>query len=243
MATSGTTNFNPTRDQIINEALEILGVLGDGDTAAANDRATCALTLNLIIKNWVIKGWIPSLYQTVTHTLVAGTPSYTIGPSGADITANRPARIAQAWQRFTTGGIANDTPLTILSRQEYNMLTPKTIAGISNCLYYDAQITTGVLYPWPIVNQTGYTLVISFERQFQDVATTSSASTETFDVSQEWFLPLAWTLAKLVAPKYTSNLQKQQMIAANADMYLEQVADFNREEATVMFQPNPMMGR
>ena len=243
MTTSGTTTFDVTRDQIINEALEILGIIGDGDTASANDRTSCSLTLNLLVKNWVTKGWMPWVYETVTHTLVSGTQSYTIGPSGADITANRPARIAQAWQRYTSGSTQNDTPLIILSRQEYNILTPKNIQGIPNSLYYDAQITTGILYPWPIVNQTGYSLIISYQRQIEDVATTSSASTQTFDVPQEFFLPLAWNLAKLVAPKYTSNLQKQQMITANAGMYLEEVVNFNREEATVMFQPNPMMGR
>lgn len=238
MTTSGTTTYNITRDQVITEALEMLGVYEPGVAPSTNDLTSCARTLNLIVKEWATNGWFPWLYQTVSQALVVGTLSYTISPSGADITANRPMRIAQAWIRDAN---SNDTPLIPLSRQEYSILTPKNQPGIPNSIFYDPQITTGVLYPWPVLSITGYTLYIVFQRQIQDVATTGSASTETFDMTQEWFLPLAYALAARVGFKYTSNLIKLNQIKAEADKLEKEMADWTREEASVMFQPSPQM--
>lgn len=239
MATSGTTTFDITRDQVILEALEMLGVIAAGDSLSTEDRTTCSRTLNLIVKEWATNGWMPWLYQTTNTTLVVAQASYTISPSGANITANRPMRLAQAWIRDAN---LNDTPLIALSRQEYSILTPKTQAGIPNSYFYDPQITTGVLYPWPLINVTGYSIYIVFQRQIQDVATTSSASTETFDMPQEWFLPLAFALAAKVGYKYTSNAIKLREIRTEAAALERTIADWSREEASVMFQPSPQMG-
>ena len=45
MATSGSTNFAVTRDDIINEALEMLGVLGEGEIANTNQIASALLSI------------------------------------------------------------------------------------------------------------------------------------------------------------------------------------------------------
>jgi len=56
MATSNSINFSVNRDDIIQEALELLGVIDAGDTPIANDITTCARTLNMMIKAWQIDG-------------------------------------------------------------------------------------------------------------------------------------------------------------------------------------------
>ena len=52
MATSGSIDFTVTRDTIITEALEQLGVLNAGDLPTAEDITTCARSLNMMIKTW-----------------------------------------------------------------------------------------------------------------------------------------------------------------------------------------------
>lgn len=239
MATSGTTVYQINRDEVMLEALEMLGVYEPGATVSAADRTSLSRTLNLIVKQWATNGWMPWLLQTASISLVVGTASYTIAPSGAALTANRPMRIAQAWLRDSN---SNDTPLIIISNQEYSILTPKNQAGIPNSLFYDAQIVAGVLYPWPVMSITGYTLYIRFQRQIEDVSQSTSASTETFDMPQEWFLPLAYALAARSGFKFTSNLIKLREIKTEADRLEKVVADWSREEATVMFQPSPQRG-
>ena len=56
MATSGSTNFAVTRDDIINEALELLGVLSEGESANADQITSASRTLNMMTKAWQADG-------------------------------------------------------------------------------------------------------------------------------------------------------------------------------------------
>ena len=70
MATSGSIDFNSTRDDIITEALELLGVLPEGVTPTAAQLTSSARTLNQMVKAWQSKGtnlWVNQriyLFQT-----------------------------------------------------------------------------------------------------------------------------------------------------------------------------------
>lgn len=55
MATSGSIDFAATRDDIITEALEQLGVLGEGESPSANQLTSSARTLNMMLKAWQAK--------------------------------------------------------------------------------------------------------------------------------------------------------------------------------------------
>lgn len=52
MATSGSTDFAADRDEIIKEALEQLGVLGEGQDPNAAQLTSSARTLNMMVKSW-----------------------------------------------------------------------------------------------------------------------------------------------------------------------------------------------
>ena len=56
MATSGSIDFSLTRDDIITEALEQLGVLGSGETANTDDVVSASRTLNMMTKAWQADG-------------------------------------------------------------------------------------------------------------------------------------------------------------------------------------------
>ena len=56
MATSNSINFGLTRDDAITEALELLGVLGEGETSNAEMLTSSARTLNLMVKAWQGRG-------------------------------------------------------------------------------------------------------------------------------------------------------------------------------------------
>ncbi len=78
MATSNSTNYTQTRDEIISDSLSLLGVLGAGQTATANDITFCSSLLNKMIKAWQAQGihlWkeceavIPLVINQNTYTL------------------------------------------------------------------------------------------------------------------------------------------------------------------------------
>lgn len=52
MAVSGSIDFAATRDDIITEALEQLGVLGEGESPTTNQLTSCSRTLNMMLKAW-----------------------------------------------------------------------------------------------------------------------------------------------------------------------------------------------
>ena len=56
MATSGSIDFIVTRDDIITEALELLGVLGEGETPNSDQLSSSARTLNMMVKTWQADG-------------------------------------------------------------------------------------------------------------------------------------------------------------------------------------------
>jgi hypothetical protein len=234
MATSGTEVFNVSRDDIINAALRSLGVLATGESASAEDRTNCAFALNLILKALPVETWLLWCYKDIAVPLTVSTASYTIGPSGV-VVNSRPLRIAKAWMRDPND---NDIPMTQLARQDYDMLTPKNTPGIPVNYYYDPQLTNGVLYTWPVISVADYTMYISVQRTIQDIASTSGASSENFDLPQEWFQPLRWILADEISHEYSANLQKNGIIEGRADGWRDKMSNYSREEEGVYFAPN-----
>lgn len=56
MATSGSTDFNMTRNEIIQDAFLLIGVLGAEESLDASDQAIAARALNRMIKAWQAQG-------------------------------------------------------------------------------------------------------------------------------------------------------------------------------------------
>ncbi len=52
MATSGTVSYSVTKDEIITEALEQLGVVEAGESVTSADITSCTTTLNMLVKTW-----------------------------------------------------------------------------------------------------------------------------------------------------------------------------------------------
>jgi len=56
MASSGSADYTVTASQLIQDALEELGVVGAGQTVSAEDSATALRALNLLVKQWMGPG-------------------------------------------------------------------------------------------------------------------------------------------------------------------------------------------
>ena len=179
--------------------------------------------------------------------------TYKIGPSNGDGTFNnvaRPLRIPQAWVQQTGNNFR--IPVTLLSRDEFQKLTPNTQVGPYPVnFYYDPQTVptstgttlpnVGIIWTWPVCNQSGNTLYISSQRPIQDIDSTGSTSTQNFDLPQEWYLPLVYLLAADIGFEYTVNLEKIRELRALAQMYIDEVVNFSREEASIYFTIDAQM--
>lgn len=233
MTTSGTAVFTVTRDDICKAALRSLKVTSTGESPGSEDYTNLQFALNLLLKGLATEGYLPWLYQTISFTLAATTASYTIAETGAAVTASRPVRIASAYRRDASTP-ANDIPLSPLSRQEYEQTTPKTMPGYPTSYYYDQQLNPATIYFWPVPADATQTARLLVERPVQDI----TASTQNFDLPQEWFLPLRWILADEVSEEYELDDATIKRIGARANYWRNKIADFSREDASVLFQPD-----
>lgn len=84
MATSGSVDYNRTAEQIIRDALELLGVIGTHENLEGNDYTTCLNTLNIMIKAWQSQGLHLWTEKEGVLFLNDSQVAYQLGGTGAD---------------------------------------------------------------------------------------------------------------------------------------------------------------
>lgn len=233
---SGTANFNINRNEIITEAYEIMGVVGEGETATASQITTAARKLNMLIKTLHTTGVQLWTFKNFTLPMVLNQRSYTIGPAPADLVDLRPLKIIDDSHFIRTLASNNDVPVIQISRREYELLGQKLVTGVPNQIYYDPQLDRGVLFVYPVPSASlTHSLIFTVQRPLQDI----NLLAENADFPQEWLLPLAWLLANELS---LSNVLPEFMvkhIREQANMYRESLSDFDsmQDNTAVFFQP------
>lgn len=192
MAVSNTTSFARTANELIADALELLGILGEEEPLTAVDLQRGTKWLNYLLKAWQADGVMGWTLTEGTLALVQSQASYSFA-SGGDFTTV-PVDIED--MRITRGG--TDLPMFPMSRMDYYALPNKTSEGYSTQWYYDRQRDTGTLYVWPVPDATGGTLKFTYRRRIMDMVTAG----DNFDLPQEWYLALVSGLASLLIPIY-----------------------------------------
>lgn len=228
MATSGVRDGAFTVAQIIADALPLIQVGVGGETIEAEYQATCITTLKLMARAWAIKGVRLFLNETQTVTFVDGTATYTLSPRSLECYA--------AWRRTGTGSDINDTPIQILTRQEYEQLPNKATAGAPFAVYLNRQrtSTTASFYPVPdaaVVSDTGLGRLL-IKRQIEDV----TAAAEDMEVPAEWIPAVTYNLAIWVAPKFNKTPSREVMAIA-AETFGD--IDGQDREGSVYMRPGP----
>ena len=223
MATSGSTNWTLTRNDIIKGALRNLTVIAQGETPSASDIADGAEALNALIKQWQTEGCKLWLYDEEELSLTANSQSYTIG-SGGNLDTTKPIEIMSARYHYNTSGI--DIPMTALSRDEYFDLPLKSSPGVPLNYYPDYQTGDYVyFYIWPIITSaTSDTIKMTLKTEVEDF---DSASNDA-DFPKEWLRALKFNLAVDLAPEY--GREAGQTLVALAVSSKQMVKDWDREK-------------
>jgi hypothetical protein len=210
--------------------------LGQGQTPSSQDTTDFTVYLQAMLKFWNTEGHKGWLYQTINFAAIAArSTGYSIG-AGGDYNGDRPVDVPQAYTRDVSG---NDTPLTPLTKQQFEMLTPKATPGPPNSFFYDPQLSLGKFYPWPILADTSLTFYLVTQRPIADLAAPGSS---TFDIPQEWYLPLTWGLAEQIMAACGTEENQCRRIEKNAAKYLEIASGFSDEMGSMFLQPNAQGG-
>jgi hypothetical protein len=233
MATSGTYTYSIQRDTLIQATFRLMGVFNDDAPPPSSDINNAAQALNLMIKDWMSRGYPLWTVTDVTLPLVVGQTQYLCGPGNVS-TPFRPLRLTYARLHYTTSGL--EVPLIQLSRQEYDMLGNKTNAGTPNSYYYDPQTTNGILSLYLPVDSSNQpnTVIITCQRPIQDMTSFDND----FDFPIEWLNAIKYGLAAELSLEYDIPPQKSQMLIGRAEKHLNDMLDWSQEEASTFFTPD-----
>lgn len=213
MATSGSTDFTLTAREIVNFAANKLNVVDALGAADAVTGAKFRRELNLLLKSWQK---YESLWRVSEEsvTLVANTASYTLTPE--------PHAVVSA--RFDNQD--TETPMFLMSREDYYDLPIKTSTGIPTQYYVDHQLGATTLYVWPLMSSvTDETINYTYRRKFEDIDDLSNH----LDVPEEYLDVVGYNLAARMLTDYGKSGEVAAGIRAMAAQLLEEMQDDDRE--------------
>ena len=140
MATSGTTSFDLSIDDIVEEAYERCGI----QTNSGYDLRKARTSLNILFSEWGNRGIHLWKTELQTQALTAGTATYTTPSSTNDVLE---AYISTA---SSSGSSTTDQTLSKIDRSTYAALPNKGSQGTPSQYYVDRQKTpTITLYLTP----------------------------------------------------------------------------------------------
>lgn len=231
MATSGSVTYSATASELLSSAYELARVKDTGESLTSAQTSTGIASLNKIIKYLQKIGMPLWAIKKDTITLVQSSQSYTCGPTGTGLT-ERPLRILQAFYR---DGF-NDIQIELISRQEYNELGDKSVEGIPTQIYYDPQLTNGVLYVYnpADANSAGNSLYLIYQRPFEDILSVANE----FDFPNEWTMTIEYMLAADLAFRNGIRQTRIAQLEAKARDLLDEVMWWDVESTSLQIVPD-----
>ena len=192
MATSGTTSFDLSIDEIVEDAYERIGMRIN----SGHDIKSARRSLNILFSEWGNRGvhlWKVALNEVA---LVAGQANYTVPTNVSDVLE---AYISSS--DGTPGISTTDLTLSKIDRSAYAALPNKGVQGQPSQYYVDRQ-TTPIIYLYQTPDLSTYTYLKYYSiNRIED----AGAYTNTADVSYR-FIPcmisgLAYYLAMKRSPE------------------------------------------
>ena len=231
------SNNNPL--SIIQDAYFDAGLIGVGQTVNGEQIVMGMRKLTDLINLWQTQGLKLWLNVDTSITLVAGTGTYTLGPSGS-IDMTKPLRVVEAYYA-TAEGIRR--PLTPLAWADYVRLSTVNQSGSINSYFVDKRATQLSVLFWQAPDATAATGTAHLVLQTQ--VTNFINLTETMNFPIEWRIALRWGLADELStgqPQAIMDRCQQRALA-----YRTMLEDWDVEDAPTRFavrqQGHGMSGR
>jgi len=128
-----------------------------------------------------------------------------------------------------------DTPLNVGSRSDYMEQSTKFTDGTVSEIYYDPQLTDGILYTWPRCSDVQERIYMTVKYPIQDFDSAADASA---DFPQEWLMALSLNLGVLLGMQHGVHDRIFKRLITMADYYKDKVNMFDQEKGSVFFGLN-----
>ena len=230
----------------------LLGPSGDNasETAIKTEMKVAASSTDLTIDVDSITGMTDGDYigvelddGTLQWTTINGTPSgntVTIAAALTDDVAidnhvytyttkiQRPLSIIEA-RIIDASDI--EIPVEIVSRDIYMALPTKTTTGYINQIYYDPQLTNGVLYTWPACDNVQRRIKMTVKKPIMDF----DATDDDGEFPQEWFEAVTTNLAIRLGIKNGIPIDPELKALATESKWM--LMSFDDEKESMFLQP------
>ena len=217
MATSGTTSFNITIDEAVEEAYERCGVR----TNSGHDIKSARRSLNLLFSEWGNRGINLWKVKSETLTLVNGTATY-----------NTPSDCNDVLEAVVTTTGGTQQTLTKISRSEYIAIPNKTDTGTPSQYYVDRQLTPTIsLYLAPDTSAVT-NIFYYYLARIQD----AGAYTNTTDMPFRFYPCMVSGLAFYLSQKIA--LDRVQMLKMLYEDELKRALDEDGQRTSVYITPS-----
>lgn len=218
MATSGTTVFTPTLDDIIEEAFERAG----REPRSGYDFRTARRSLNLLLAEWANRGFNLWTIREAAIPLLQGVASY-----------NLPADTIDIVEHLVRSSVTNDRYLQRMHLNTYVRLTDKGQQGFPTKILVKREVAHPVVTLWPVPDSGDYTLVYWSLRRMHDAGDASN----TQDVPFRFVPALIAGLAFHIAQKIPEGIERLPFLEKAYEQAWELAAGEDRDRATVYLRP------
>lgn len=232
MAVSAVTSVSFSLNELIREALDVIGVGSEGEAVTADMYRRGKNSAQLMTMSW---NAMDDLWRRELRTILP------IADQAAYVLAPKPMRVLSARRKLLNGGY--ETPMTEWSRQEYLDMPNKTTSPSTPVnFYYDPQRDDGTLYLWPTpstaVAPTISVIVDELRPMF-----IMDASNDTIDMPVEWQETFVMNLAKRLKLKYPVNDPGlDARVDEMADGLFARLKAWDNEPASIFIQPDDRWG-
>jgi len=226
---------------ILKDAMGLCNATEIDETPSSSEMATALRAANVMLGRWAAQSLLVRAGTTITFNTIANQAAYTIGASGADITAAKPLRI-------NSGTVADGSivyPLDVFTQEMYNNLGDRGVAvGRPIYVAYDpgaAQqaVHTGTLSLYYTPNKV-YSVVLEGTIYFTEFAN----MTDTVAFEPAYYEALIYGLAVRLFRRYNDDKTPVPMDIVNiAHESLKSLKNLNAERVPAMMDLPGIGGR
>ena len=138
----------PTALDLIEKSMRLIGALGQGESATAQEGTDGLACLNAMLDSWSLERLFAYQIKQENFTWTSGQSSRTIGVGGNFVTT-RPNKLEDGFTRISN----IDYPYVVVEKAFYDAIMDKTTQGpFPDVIYYAQSSPTGTLYAWPVPN-------------------------------------------------------------------------------------------
>ena len=212
-------NFNLDIDEVIQEAMEMIG----GENTLGQEPASARRSINLMLKDWQNRGILLWSTSVSSVTVAASVTAYSLDSSTVDA-------LEVVLERDDT-----DIQLTRISPEEYLLIPNKTQTGRPMQYSIRRGISNPTMSIWPIPENSTDVLKMEIISELQDV---NKSAGQNADLPKRFLPPLTCGLAYYMSMKRPGvEAQRMQMLKGNYEELLSRAMLEDRERASMHVVP------